>query len=186
MVRVLLPDEAEKPVALSGVLPAGSLVELVSLDEVIMAKRKWHSLVIHHTAGSQSQTLESVRNDQKRRGYADIAYHYCIVIDKNGRGHLKARRSLELDGCHGNEHYNKHALGFCVFGNYDKYPPSEELYQDILAGLRRVLDLHGISIYKVIGHKEIKALRPTERTTATACPGRFFPLDRLRQDLKGL
>jgi hypothetical protein len=149
-------------------------------------KRQWSAVIIHHTAGSQQQTLDSVRSDQKRRGYADIAYHYCIVVDANGRGHLKAGRSTELDGCHGNNHYNKHALGFCVFGNYDKYPPSEELYQSILQALRHVLDLHGISVYKVIGHKEIKALRPTEKTTATACPGKDFPLDRLRGDLKGL
>jgi N-acetyl-anhydromuramyl-L-alanine amidase AmpD len=147
--------------------------------------RTWSALIIHHTAGNQHQTVDAIRKDQKNRGYGDIAYHYLIQIDpKTGRGHLKAGRSTEMNGCHGNNHMNKHALGFCVIGNYDKYAPSEELYQDILSGVKRVLEKHGISPKKVWGHKEITGLRPGERSTATACPGKLFPLDRLKGDLK--
>jgi N-acetylmuramoyl-L-alanine amidase len=142
------------------------------------------ALVIHHTAGSQYQSIDSVRADQVRRGYADYAYHFGIVVDKTtGRGHLQRGRPDTMNGCHGNNHYNKNALGFCVHGNYDKYPPSEELYQDILAGVKHVIKLYKISPAKVIGHKEIKALRPGEKCTATACPGRYFPLERLKRDL---
>jgi N-acetylmuramoyl-L-alanine amidase len=145
--------------------------------------RKWSALIIHHTAGNQSQTLNAIRNDQMRRGYGDIAYHFLIQIDKDGRGHLKRGRSDELNGCHGNNHFNRNALGFCIIGNYDKYPPSEELYQDILAGVKHVLNTYRIEPKKVYGHKEIKGLRPGEKVTATACPGSMFPLERLKKDI---
>jgi hypothetical protein len=146
----------------------------------------WHGLIIHHTAGSQRQALDSIRKDQMRRGYADIAYHFVMVVDAKGRGHLKRGRSDQLNGCHGNNHFNKHALGFCVVGNYEKYPMSEELYSDVLAGVRHVLKLYAISPEKVYGHRQIKDLRPGEKCTVTACPGKHFPFERLVDDLKRL
>jgi hypothetical protein len=147
-------------------------------------KRKWSSLIIHHTAGGQHQSMDAVRRDQMRRGYADIAYHFCIVVDpQTGRGHLKRGRPDTMDGCHGNAHFNKHALAIVVFGNYDRYPPSEELYGDIAAGVKHVLSLYGVSPKKAFGHFEIKKMRPGEKTTATACPGKHFPLARLKRDI---
>lgn len=149
-----------------------------------MGERKWYGVILHHTAGNPHQSLDSVRKDQMRRGYADIAYHFYLQIDPaTGRGHLKRGRPDTMDGCHGNNHYNKNALGFCVPGNYDKSPPSEELYRDILAGVKHVLKLYGVNPKKAYGHFEIKKLRPGEKTTATVCPGKFFPLERLKRDL---
>lgn len=143
------------------------------------------ALVIHHTAGSQFSSIETVRADQMRRGYADYAYHWGIVVDKaTGRGHLKTGRPPSLQGCHGNAHYNKVAFGLCVHGDYSKYAPSEALYQDILAAVKHVITKHGIAPGKVIGHRDIRALRPGEKTTATACPGGKFPLARLLKDLQ--
>lgn len=132
-------------------------------------------LCIHHTAGPQGQTLESIRADQMKRGYSDCAYHFVLQLDNNGRGHLKRGRPDTMQGCHGVRYYNDHYLGLVVPGNYSKITMSEELYQDLLAGVKHVLKLYKIGPDKVIGHREIKA---------TACPGDHFPLARLKADVK--
>lgn len=138
-----------------------------------MSARKWYGLVIHHTAGRQSDTIESVRAQHLKQKYADIGYHYFVEVDSKGRGHLKRGRSTELQGCHGNKHANNTMLGLCVAGNYEKQAMSDALYQDVLGAVLHVLKIHGVAAGKIVGHREIKA---------TACPGKLFPLAALKAD----
>lgn len=137
--------------------------------------RKWYGLVIHHTAGRKTDTVESVRKQHKKQGYADIGYHYFFEMDSKGRFHLKAGRSTELQGCHGDKHANKNMLGVCVPGNYERETLTNEQYKDVLGGVIRILQKHGIAAHKILGHGDIKP---------TACPGKLFPLNALRQDVK--
>jgi len=137
--------------------------------------RKWYGLVVHHTAGKQTDTVESVRKYHKAHGYADIGYHYFFEIDTKGRFHLKAGRSTELQGCHGDRQANKNMLGVCIPGNYDRDRLTEDQYQEVLGGIIHLLQKHEIAPDKLVGHYNIKA---------TDCPGRLFPLNALKADVK--
>ena len=138
--------------------------------------RKWYGLVVHHSGGSVRDTVGSIRRyhiDQRK--YRDIGYHYVFQLDGKGRFHLKAGRSTELPGCHGNPKANSTMLGVCVAGNYDRDRLSDDQYKDILGGVVHILQKHGIAPEKVWGHCNIK---PTD------CPGTLFPLNSLKQDVK--
>lgn len=101
--------------------------------------RQWYGLVVHHTAGHQTDTVESERAYHLKKGYRDIGYHYFFEMDDKGRFHLKPGRSTEYQGCHGDAHANKYMLGVCVAGNYEKETLTEEQYQDVLGGVLHIL-----------------------------------------------
>ena len=142
--------------------------------------RKWLGIVIHHTAGHQTDTVESVRKQHLAMGWRDIGYHYFIEIDNKGRsgltrGHLKHGRSTELPGCHGNAKANSTMLGFCCAGNYSETVLNGKIYEDVLGAVLHVMKMHNIPASMIFGHREIKA---------TACPGKLFPLSALKADVK--
>lgn len=131
--------------------------------------------MIHHTAGTQHDTVESERKYHKSKGWKDIGYHYFIEVDNKGRGHLKAGRSTELTGAHcdtGN--WNKISLGLCVAGNYSKTAMSEELYRDVLGAVLHVMKVYQIPANMLFGHRD---------KDSTQCPGNLFPLSALKADV---
>lgn len=136
---------------------------------------KWSHLVIHHTAGTQSDTVDSVRKYHKAHDYADIGYHFFSERDSNGKWHLKRGRPDTMQGCHGVKSWNLKALGYCIAGNYSKYAPDEALYQHILGSVKHIIELYNIPPENVLGHANVKP---------TACPGDKFPLVRLKRDIK--
>ena len=116
--------------------------------------------------------MASIRDYHRRHGYADIAYHFLVEIH-DGRGYLKRGRSDTMQGCHGNRHYNRVGLGFCVAGNYENGIMTEGIYRDVLAAVKHVLDVYP-EVVEIRGHREVNP---------TACPGRNFPLTRLRTEV---
>jgi hypothetical protein len=139
----------------------------------------WLGVVVHHTAGNIARSLQDIRDMHIANGYEDIGYHYFMEVDSNGRGHLKRGRSTELQGCHGVKWYNDRYLGFCIEGNYDEDRISEQLYQDILGAVKHILKANGIPrdrVKVVLGHRDVHA---------TACPGKFFTLTRLKNEVAG-
>lgn len=137
--------------------------------------RTWNYLIVHHSAGNQKETVASIRNYHVNHNkWSDIGYHFVIEVDSNGRGHLKRGRSDARDGAHaGVVKYNREGLGLCVVGNYDTMRMSEVLFKDVTGAVLHICKLYNISPKNVLGHKDIKA---------TACPGRYFPLSRLKTE----
>lgn len=137
-------------------------------------KGKWWGLMIHHTATSKQATVEVIRKLHKARGWDDVGYHYLVMIDLAGRGHLKEGRSTKYVGAHaGVAKYNENYIGLAVMGNYSENSMGEQLYQDVLAAAVHICKKYQMK--SVLGHRDIKA---------TQCPGNNFPLARLKEDLK--
>ncbi len=141
-----------------------------------MTERKWYGVVVHHSAGPRYQTLEQIRAYHKRKGWKDVGYHFLFIRDRaTDKLHLKAGRSTQYQGCHGDAHYNATCLGICVVGNYSIDHLTAEDYQDVLRGIAHVMDNYNIGRNKCYAHKDVKA---------TACPGDNFPLRALKADLQ--
>lgn len=142
--------------------------------------RKWDYIVLHHTA-SDAGTVESIheehlkRKDKNGNAWLGIGYHFVIG---NGKGMTDGdieptfRWRQQLQGAHaGVADYNQHGIGVVLIGNFDRSPPSEA---QLVAAKRLVSTLkreYGIATSNVIGHGDVKA---------TQCPGKFFPLDKIR------
>ena len=133
----------------------------------------WEGVMIHHSAGRQTDTVASIRALHKAKGWGDIGYHYVLEI-KDGRGFLKAGRSTEYAGAHaGLAYYNNRYLGLCVPGNYETQELPAAVYADLVGAVAHLAKKYDAP--KVLGHREVKP---------TACPGKHMPLVALRNEVQ--
>jgi len=119
-------------------------------------------------------TFEDIRRIHiEERGFDNIGYHYLVCRD-DGPGssyQIKQGRPVHIAGAHA-KGYNAESIGVCFEGNFDKGRMPEE--QFLIGGtlILRLMEKFGIS--KILAHRDVGATR---------CPGRYFPLDRLRGHL---
>ena len=79
----------------------------------------------------------------------------------------------QLQGAHaGEDEHNKHGIGIAVVGNFDLGPPSPAQIASVRRLIRVLRVRYGIEISNIIRHSDIKA---------TACPGKYFPMDEIAQ-----
>lgn len=145
--------------------------------------RRWEGLIVHHSGGAPTDTVESLRRFHRSLGWADVGYHFVVERDREGRGHLKRGRSDRRSGAHaGSLEVNARCLGLCVVGTFHpglehSERMSEALYGDVVGAVVHVLREYGIPASEVRGHCEVRE---------TACPGAWFPLERLKRDVARL
>lgn len=150
-----------------------------------VAERDWQSIVIHHTA-SETGSVESIhethtrRKDKAGNPWLGIGYHFVIG---NGRGMNDGeieptfRWREQMHGAHaGNDEHNQHGIGIVLVGNFENHPPSEAQMAAVKRLVATLKASYGISSSDVIGHGDIKA---------TACPGKYFPLDEISRSERG-
>jgi hypothetical protein len=149
------------------------------------ASRQWTSIVIHHTASSHG-SVESIheahlkRKDKDGNSWQGIGYHF-VIGNGNGMsdGEIEPtfRWREQLQGAHaGSAEYNERGIGIALVGNFDEGPPTAAQLAAIKQLVTALKFRYQIPSNQVIGHSEIKA---------TACPGKFFPLDEVRISFAG-
>lgn len=81
------------------------------------SKRTIKEIIVHCTATPEGriETVESVRNMHKARGFSDIGYHYLIGLN----GERWEGRNVNLIGAHCDGH-NSNSIGVCYVGGVDK------------------------------------------------------------------
>jgi N-acetylmuramoyl-L-alanine amidase len=141
---------------------------------------RWKYLVIHHSVTPPTTTLGDIDAMHRARGWNGIGYHFVIQRDAAGHGHLKRARPDTMTGAHaGVTWWNKNALGLCVIGCFHpgyKFSErmSDALYSEVFEAARHIMDVYNIPGDHLRGHRDIKA---------TACPGDWFPLARLKFEI---
>jgi hypothetical protein len=144
-------------------------------------ERDWEYIVLHHTA-STSGNVELInrqhlnRTDGSGNHWLGIGYHFVIGNGKgmpDGEIEPTFRWNQQLHGAHaGVAAYNERGIGISLIGNFDESPPTSAQ----LASVKRLVSIlvaeYGIAPENVAGHGDI---------TATACPGRLFPLTEVRE-----
>jgi len=146
--------------------------------------RKWKSIVLHHTA-TEAGSVKSIHAEHLKRTtngkpWLGIGYHFVIGNGKgmaDGAVEATFRWRDQLHGAHaGKQVQNQHGIGIALVGHFDRQPPSPAQ----LASLRRLVShlktTHAIPATGLIGHGEIKK---------TACPGKLFPLAKLKREFAG-
>jgi N-acetyl-anhydromuramyl-L-alanine amidase AmpD len=148
------------------------------------------NVIIHHSLTKDGTVVdwEAIRRYHKEtNGWSDIGYHYGIERVGNSLV-LQIGRPESQPGAHTKEmHMNLKSIGICVVGNFDEAPPS-------LAKLYFLRDLcfslmvnYGIPAQSVIGHRDAGLMAGFDWRLGQykTCPGRFFPMDSLRDMLAG-
>lgn len=123
-------------------------------------------LILHHEA-APTATVEEIHSYHiKHNGWSGIAYH--LYVRKDG----KVYRGRPIDKIGGHcKGYNSISIGICCEGNFE----DEQMSQTQYNALREAV-AYARSVYpgiEIKGHRELNA---------TACPGKNFPLDKIRSD----
>lgn len=146
--------------------------------EIISKKYKWSkhlkyrdvrknvdTIVLHHSASGLALTPDGIHQMHLNLGWAGIGYHFVITPD----GKVHTGRPITADGANVAGH-NSHVIGICFIGNFDtnKNGPTQA---QIKSGQALTIDLFKIKKFAVKGHRDLMA---------TACPGRFFPMNEFK------
>lgn len=138
-------------------------------DSIFTTRKSTTAIVLHHAAGN-GKTAEEY--DTMHRGFnppwAAIGYHYYIRKD----GCVYRGRPENVVGAHA-VGANLSSIGICFEGNYE----TEQTMPDAQFAAGRVLLR---DIMKRRGKLDILRHRDVG---ATACPGKYFPFERMTHDI---
>lgn len=135
-------------------------------------------IIVHHSAGPSSATVESIRRAHLARGWSDVGYHLLIREDPDHGWLIEGGRPLAAVGAH-DEGQNTGTIGVCILGDYSTGPVPREAWHLLCGALAGLLIRYGLPIPCIEGHGENEG--PGH---ATACPG-FSPA-LLRRDVARL
>ena len=128
-------------------------------------RRATKKLILHHAAGS-GLDARAIHRLHRQNGWAGIGYHYYVQKD----GSIHRGRPEDRVGTHAAGH-NADSIGVCFEGNFETEEMGPEQFA---AGAELLSDIRdrypGLT---VCGHRDLNA---------TACPGRNFPMERLKEE----
>ena len=178
--RLIIPLPGNRPTR--RVRPALPASVNMQLARVRPRRAAWHNIVIHHTA-TPSATFKGLDNYHRneRRMQNGLAYHFVIG---NGRGqgdgeiHITRRWKEQLSGGHmKTEALNYRCIGVCLVGNFEETRPTARQMDSLKRLVLYLMEKQRLGSDKVAAHG---ALNPSP----TSCPGRNFPLQDLRRQLR--
>ena len=101
---------------------------------------------------------------------------------------LREGRAIGDTGAHCRElHMNLKSIGYCIVGNFDLEPPDLELLKFVATQAKKDVETYGIPVQAIYGHREIVAMAGFDwkQGQYKSCPGKYFPMDTLRQFVGG-
>ena len=125
----------------------------------------WSGITIHHSA-SPDVSANEIDQWHKSRGWRGIGYHF--VLRQNGD--IEPGRPIDKQGAHARGRNGSH-IGICLTGNLNEQLPHMEQLSSLLSLLSGLQSRYKISKDNIEGHHE-------------NCPGRFFPFDLIKSNLK--
>lgn len=138
---------------------------------------RWKYIVIHHSLTKDGTTVSwgAIRDyHTKTLGWKDIGYHWGI--ERAGRRHeILVGRMPNEAGAH-TRGYNHEALGICLVGNFDLYPPPKAALRLLQKLVLWLMGEYNIPVENVVGHRELDSRK--------TCPGKLFDLEAFRESLK--
>ena len=127
-------------------------------------------ITLHHAASAMNATAQDFnRYHRSEKGWPRIGYHF--VIDRSGN--IFQVNPVDAYSYH-NGYNNKAAIGLCMVGNNDDYPPTAKQVKATKYIIRSLSRAYGIKFLR--GHKELPG-------ATTACPGKYNDLDAWRQSV---
>jgi hypothetical protein len=130
------------------------------------------AIVWHHTDGSQSPNLVDMALFHRRKGFCDLAYHFVIKRNKDGRWAVYEGTPLGYIGSHAarfnapREMAGLGTVGIAVAGDYGRQSPDAELRKVMTALQDRVVRRYRIK--RILTHRD----GPLAVNDGRDCPGK--------------
>jgi LysM repeat protein len=153
-----------------------------AIDSANVTPGRWKYIVIHHSGVDEGTVAGMDRYHREVRHMEHgLAYHF-VIGNGNGMGDgevaVAPRWRKQLDGGHlASPAQNTYSLGICLVGNFDKHKPTAREMQSLLALVEALMKRCHLTPAAVKTHREINVI-------GTRCPGRYFPIQTLRQELR--
>lgn len=136
-------------------------------------------IIIHHSASKDGNAYDAltIREMHLGKGWSDVGYH-ALVEQVDDEFIVTLGRPLNIMGAHA-KGFNERSIGICFIGNYHEYAPNElmidEAVKRFIGPVSLLLNIHPS---RILPHKAVG-------TTATVCPGKYFPLPYLQDKVSG-
>ncbi len=150
----------------------------------VWLEKKWTAIVIHHSGTKNGNAAIFDRWHKEGNHWEGVGYNFVIgngTDSGNGQVEVTFRWRKQKTGAHcggtpGNW-ANKEAVGICLVGNFNQTVPTRRQMQSILKLIRFLQNRYRIPKSRIYGHKTTPGAGPTD------CPGRNFPMARLKSML---
>lgn len=149
-----------------------------------VAENKWKMIVIHHSA-SEFGNAKIFDDWHKERHWKGVGYDFVIC---NGNAELDGivettfRWKEQITGAHvggtPNNRANVYGIGICLVGDFNKKPPTDKQFRSLVKLVKFLQNRYNIPTSEIYGHGTTPGY-----TGGTECPGKYFPMWKLKQQL---
>ena len=146
-------------------------------------EKKWEAIIVHHSATSNGNVAIFDKKHREENHWEGVAYNFVIgngTDSGDGQVEVTFRWRGQLTGAHcktPNNWGNEKGIGICLVGNFDYTSPTTLQMQSLLKLVRFLQNRYRIPKSRVYSHGSTPGARVTD------CPGRRFPMARLKSML---
>ncbi|UCF44484.1 MAG: N-acetylmuramoyl-L-alanine amidase [Planctomycetota bacterium] len=148
-------------------------------------EKKWTAMVIHHSGTGNGNAAIFDKWHREGKHWAGVGYDFIIGNGSDsGDGQVEAtyrwrqqRTGAHCGGTPGNW-ANKQAIGICLVGDFNVTAPTGRQMQSLVRLLRFLQRRYNIPKSRIYGHGSTPGY-----TGKTKCPGKRFPMTRLKSTL---
>ncbi|MHC4570637.1 MAG: peptidoglycan recognition protein family protein [Planctomycetota bacterium] len=148
-------------------------------------EKKWIAIVIHHSDTKNGNATIFDKFHRESKHWVGIGYDFVIGNGTNsgdGQVEVTFRWRNQTIGAHCGgtraNWANKYAVGICLVGNFDHTVPTRQQMRSLVKLVKFLQNRYGIPKSRIYGHKTAPGARVTD------CPGRYFPIARLKSMLE--
>lgn len=146
-------------------------------------EKSWSSIVIHHSATDNGNVAIFDKMHREDKHWNGIGYDFVIgngTDSGNGSVEVTYRWREQKIGAHcktpGNW-ANRDAVGICLVGDFNGTRPTAAQMRSLVKLVRFLQKRYGITQSRIYGHGT------TPGAHATDCPGKYFPMAKLKSVL---
>jgi len=134
-------------------------------------RKSTQRIILHHTSGGASETVQGIHAYHISRGHAGIDYNICVLKDGTacwGRGLDYAGGSVNNSAA-ASRGYNDTSVAIVALGDFERSQMPAVQKEALKRVVRDVAQHYGIT--EIIRHKDV---------ANTDCPGKFYPFDEIK------
>lgn len=130
---------------------------------------KVNKIIIHHTAGNDSATVDAIRRQHiNKNGWRDIGYHFLIHrIPMKKEFITSTGRSTQFEGAH-TKGANSNSIGVSVAGNYQRNQLPIEARKELISLLKKLVTEYKLNPSQISYH---------QKESPSLCPGKNIIAD---------
>jgi len=146
-------------------------------------EKNWTAIVIHHSGTENGSAAIFDRWHREGNDWKGIGYDFVIGNGSNsgdGQVEVTFRWRQQITGAHCRTPHNwanRDAIGICLVGNFNHTTPTSRQMRSLMKLIRFLQRRYKIPTSRIYGHNTTPGARVTD------CPGKNFPLARLKSML---